>query len=56
MRPWAHGTNVNHLGDEGAGRVREAYPPATWGRLTALKERMDTDNVFALNQNIPPVG
>jgi FAD/FMN-containing dehydrogenase len=55
MRPWAHGTNVNHLGDEGLGRVREAYPTATWRRLTALKARMDPDNVFALNQNIAPV-
>jgi FAD/FMN-containing dehydrogenase len=55
MRPWAHGTNVNHLGDEGMGRVREAYPTATWRRLTALKARMDPDNVFALNQNIAPV-
>jgi FAD/FMN-containing dehydrogenase len=56
MRPWAQGTNVNHLGDEGAGRVREAYAPGSWGRLTALKARMDPDNAFALNQNIPPVG
>lgn len=54
VRPWAHGTYVNHLGDEGAGRLREAYPPATWHRLTALKRRMDPANVFALNQNIPP--
>jgi FAD/FMN-containing dehydrogenase len=54
LRPWALGTNVNHLGDEGIGRIREAYPPATWRRLTALKARMDPDNVFAMNQNIPP--
>ena len=53
-RPWARGTYVNHLGDEGADRVREAYPPATWNRLRRLKARMDPDNVFALNQNIPP--
>ncbi|GLX06104.1 FAD-binding oxidoreductase [Microbispora sp. NBRC 16548] len=55
-RPWAHGTYVNHLGDEGGGRIREAYLPGSWSRLTRLKARMDPDNVFALNQNIPPAG
>jgi FAD/FMN-containing dehydrogenase len=54
LRPWASGTYVNHLGDEGPERLREAYPPATWKRLTELKGRLDPDNVFALNQNIPP--
>jgi FAD/FMN-containing dehydrogenase len=54
VRPWAHGTYVNHLGDEGTARLREAYPPTTWRRLTALKRRMDPANVFAHNQNIPP--
>jgi hypothetical protein len=54
LRPWAAGTYVNHLGDEGADRIREAYLPRTWQRLTALKARMDPANVFALNQNIPP--
>ena len=56
-RPWAHGTYVNHLDrDEGRDRLREAYPPATWERLTRLKARTDPDNVFAMNQNIPPSG
>lgn len=53
MRPWAHGTYVNHLGDEGAERVREAYG-ASYDRLVALKETWDPDNVFRLNQNIVP--
>lgn len=53
-RPWASGTYVNHLADEGPERVREAYLPQTWTRLTELKRRMDPENVFALNQNIPP--
>lgn len=54
-RPWAHGTYVNHLDrDEGRDRLREAYPPGTWERLTRLKARMDPGNVFAMNQNIPP--
>ena len=33
MRPWATGTYVNHLGDEGEQRVREAYGaayPVSW--------------------------
>jgi hypothetical protein len=55
MRPWtAGGGYVNHLCDEGSDRVREAYGPATWDRLVALKRRLDPDNVFQLNQNIPP--
>ncbi|WP_448625937.1 FAD-binding oxidoreductase [Geodermatophilus sp. URMC 64] len=53
-RRLAAGTYVNHLEDEGQDRMREAYPAATWRRLTALKARMDPDNVFRHNQNIPP--
>jgi len=34
VRPWARGTYVNHLGDEGTARLREAYPLQ---RLTTLK-------------------
>ena len=29
VRPWAHGTYVTHLGNEGADRIREAYPEGT---------------------------
>ncbi|MGH2462206.1 MAG: FAD-binding oxidoreductase [Candidatus Limnocylindria bacterium] len=50
------GAYVNFLGDEGAERVRAAYPGATWDRLTAIKARYDPDNLFRLNQNIPPTG
>ena len=45
---------ANFLGDEGAARVREAYPQATWDRLAAIKRRYDPTNLFRLNQNIPP--
>jgi FAD/FMN-containing dehydrogenase len=48
------GAYVNFLGDEGEARVREAYPPATWDRLAAVKGRYDPTNLFRLNQNIPP--
>ena len=44
---------VNFLGDEGAARVREAYPGSTWQRLTAIKRRYDPSNFFRLNHNIP---
>jgi FAD/FMN-containing dehydrogenase len=45
---------VGFLGDEGAERVRAAYPGRTWDRLVAVKARYDPDNLFRLNQNIPP--
>jgi FAD/FMN-containing dehydrogenase len=47
------GAYVNFLGDEPE-RVREAYPGATWDRLTAIKARLDPDNLFRRNQNIAP--
>jgi FAD/FMN-containing dehydrogenase len=45
---------VNFLGDEGAARVRDAYPGSTWDRLVAVKRRYDPTNLFRRNQNIPP--
>ncbi len=45
---------VNFLGDEGPARTRDAYPGATWERLVASKRRYDPENLFRLNQNIPP--
>ena len=51
---YAIGQYVNTLADEGAGGVRRAYPPEKLARLTALKDVYDPDNVFGLNQNIPP--
>ena len=54
LEPFATGEYVNVLGDEGASGVRRAYPPAVLARLTALKDAVDPDNVFHLNQNIRP--
>jgi FAD/FMN-containing dehydrogenase len=45
---------VNFLMDEGPERVRQAYPGATWERLTEVKTTYDPDNFFRLNQNVPP--
>ena len=48
------GAYVNFVGDEGAERVRAAYPGATWDRLAEIKARYDPTNLFRRNQNIPP--
>jgi FAD/FMN-containing dehydrogenase len=42
------------LADEGQDRVRAAYPGETWDRLRRVKAKYDPDNLFRLNQNIPP--
>ena len=42
------------LGDEGEERVRAAYPGATWDRLAQVKAAYDPENLFRLNQNVPP--
>lgn len=50
------GVYVNFLSDEGAERVRAAYPGATWDRLAQVKAEYDPDNLFRRNQNVPPAG
>jgi FAD/FMN-containing dehydrogenase len=52
--PEASGVYVNALADEGADRVRAAYAPEVWERLVEVKTAWDPENVFRLNQNIPP--
>ena len=47
---------VGFLLDEGEERVRAAYPGSAWERLREVKGRYDPDNLFRLNQNIPPAG
>ena len=45
---------LNYLADDqGANAVRAAYGP-NWDRLVAVKRRVDPDNVFHHNHNIPP--
>jgi FAD/FMN-containing dehydrogenase len=55
LRQGADAAYVNFLGHEGAERVRAAYPGTTWDRLAEVKRRYDPDNVFRLNQNVPPM-
>lgn len=53
IHPFSRGVHVNHLADEGADRVREAYA-ANHARLARLKAAYDPGNIFRLNQNIEP--
>jgi FAD/FMN-containing dehydrogenase len=48
------GAYVNFLGDDGAARIRAAYPGSTYDRLAAIKARYDPTNLFRLNPNIAP--
>lgn len=48
------GGYVNFLSEQGTDAVRQAYGEERFERLTSLKARMDPDNVFHHNQNIPP--
>jgi FAD/FMN-containing dehydrogenase len=54
IRDEGSGVYVNFLENEGAGRVRDAYPPATFARLAEIKRRYDPGNLFRFNQNVPP--
>lgn len=56
LRQQDSGGYVNFMGTEGGARIHEAYPDATWERLTEIKARYDPTNLFRLNQNIPPKG
>jgi len=48
------GVYLNFTSDQGEERVRLTYGPEKYDRLVALKDRYDPDNLFRLNQNIPP--
>jgi FAD/FMN-containing dehydrogenase len=54
LRPRSRGVYMNFLSDEGSGRVREAYAPASYERLVAIKRQYDPSNLFRTNQNIRP--
>jgi FAD/FMN-containing dehydrogenase len=54
VRHEGKGAYVNFLEAEGDDRVRDAYPARTFERLAAIKRRYDPENLFRLNQNIPP--
>lgn len=54
LEPYQTSAYVNFLQDEGEERIRQAYGPARYERLKALKRTYDPDNFFRLNQNIKP--
>jgi FAD/FMN-containing dehydrogenase len=54
LRPKATGVYANFVANEGPGRVRDAYPDATYARLAEVKRRYDPTNLFRMNQNIRP--
>ena len=54
LRQKDSGSYVNFLGAVSEAQVRAAYPGSTWDRLRQVKARYDPDNLFHMNQNIPP--
>jgi hypothetical protein len=54
LAPHQMGVYVNFLMEEGEERVREAYGAEKYDRLKALKRKYDPENLFRLNQNVPP--
>ena len=54
LRSHAAGVYVNFIQNEGEARVRDAYKPATYERLAAVKAQYDPTNLFRQNQNIKP--
>jgi FAD/FMN-containing dehydrogenase len=46
------GAYVGFLAQDGASRIREAYPGGTWERLVAVKRRYDPENLFRSNHNV----
>jgi FAD/FMN-containing dehydrogenase len=56
MDPWSTGGYVNFTSEPGQDKVQASYPPDTYARLVAVKDRYDPTNLFQLNQNIRPSG
>ena len=54
LAPYSRGVYVNFTSDDANDRVRAAYSPAQWDRLTDLKAKYDPTNFFRRNANIPP--
>jgi FAD/FMN-containing dehydrogenase len=55
LLPHQSSVYVNFLMDADTNRIRDAYGSDRFDRLAALKTVYDPDNLFHLNQNIPPI-
>lgn len=53
VKPYGRGVYVNYLDRDEGERIRAAYAD-NYDRLVELKQKWDPDNLFRLNQNIPP--
>jgi FAD/FMN-containing dehydrogenase len=55
LRPWTSGrVSLNFVSEVTDERVRASFGPEKYRRLVALKDKYDPDNVFRMNQNVPP--
>jgi FAD/FMN-containing dehydrogenase len=55
LEPSARGGGyVNFINETGSEAVRRAYDRTTFERLQGVKAKYDPDNIFCINQNIPP--
>ena len=48
------GVYVNFIPEDERDRVKSAYRPEVWQRLTEVKKKWDPENIFRANMNIPP--
>jgi FAD/FMN-containing dehydrogenase len=55
LRPWTMaGMALNFVSDIDNSRVRSSFGAEKYQRLVQLKRQWDPENVFSMNQNIPP--
>jgi hypothetical protein len=57
MRPWSSGrVSLNFVSEADDERIRASFGSEKYRRLVALKDKYDPENVFRMNQNVPPTG
>jgi hypothetical protein len=55
MRPWSSGrVSLNFVSEADDERIRASFGSEKYRRLVALKDKYDPENVFRMNQNVPP--
>jgi FAD/FMN-containing dehydrogenase len=54
LQPFTTGVYLNFEQDEGEEHVKTGFNEEKYARLTELKGKYDPDNLFRVNQNIPP--